>query len=137
MVQWVPFPCWDNACDGGKGSLPFAVYVGNDNEKPKHPPNNVADGLELSPLDEPEPTASKSLTLCDRTTSSDAAATLPPWETVIATFPSSYWDGPARQMPGGITTSCDHGRLTVAVTLTTWLHFLATRTLPSTVSWNP
>ena len=54
------------------------MYVGKGSEKSKHSPDNVADGFEPSLPDEPELTASKSLTLCDRITSSDAAVTFPP-----------------------------------------------------------
>ena len=85
MVQYTP--CWDKACEGGRGSRPFATYVGKDSEKSKDSPDNVADGFEPSPPDESELAASKSLVLCDTITSSDAAATLPPREAVIVTFP--------------------------------------------------
>jgi len=78
------------------------VYVGNDSEKSKRSPDSVADGLEPSLPDEPELKATKSLTLRDRITSSDAAMMLPPRQTVVATFPSSYPDDPGRQAPGGV-----------------------------------
>lgn len=63
------------------------MYVGKDKEKLNDCLDSVADGFEPSLPGEPEFAASKSLTLCDRITSSDAAATFPPWEAVIATFP--------------------------------------------------
>jgi len=66
------------------------MYVGKDREKLKRSPDNVADGFEPSLPDELGLTVPKSLTLCDRITSSDAAATLPLWEAVIAACPSSY-----------------------------------------------
>lgn len=78
------------------------TYVGKDSEKLKHSLVNVADGFGPSLPDGFEVTASKSLALCDSITSSDAAAMLPPRETVIATFPSSYSNGLPRQALGEI-----------------------------------
>lgn len=85
MLQYVP--CWNNDWEGGKGSLPFVTYVGKGKAKLNSSPDNVADGFELPMPDESELTASKSLTPRDRITSSDAAATFPPREVVIATLP--------------------------------------------------
>lgn len=85
MLQCIPW--WDSACEGGRGSLPFATYVGKDSERLKVSPDNVADGFEPSLPDGSGLPASKSLVVCDKITSSDAAATLPPREAVITTFP--------------------------------------------------